>query len=253
MNWCDTEIEALTTIFAFTLHLGPLSGSKLPTQLEENCFDRLCSIFFNNLAMSEESEREIALKTSTVNAMINLPAKFNDRFDSDRTFEYLLKLLQFNCLHNQGEDGKNLIGLLVILTAISKAVPRSRPVLKNLIFPNNVELKAPKNTVNPPPEYVRDQTISSVLLSYMTSSNPALSYYSAELLYNVCDVDASEFTRLTGLGNAAGLLASKRLFQGIGLPVLSTGTDSSESRPLSVDGEEQWLQCLKRIEEKEEN
>jgi hypothetical protein len=46
----------------------------------------------------------------------------------------------------------------------------------------------------------------------MTATNIGLKFYANELLFQICEENAERLVRLTGFGNAAGLLAMRNLF-----------------------------------------
>jgi len=55
-------------------------------------------------------------------------------------------------------------------------------------------------------------TAGNILIKHMTSMNMTLKYMASELLFSLVGENADELVRLTGFGNAAGLLAMRNLF-----------------------------------------
>jgi len=55
-------------------------------------------------------------------------------------------------------------------------------------------------------------TIGNKIIKYMTSMSMAIKYLANELLFSLVGESADDFVRLTGFGNAAGLLAMRNLF-----------------------------------------
>jgi len=55
-------------------------------------------------------------------------------------------------------------------------------------------------------------TVGNKIIKYMTSMSMAIKFVSNELLFALVGENADDFVRLTGFGNAAGLLAMRNLF-----------------------------------------
>lgn len=129
------------------------------------------------------------------------------------------------------EDLKSAVPLIMFLASMAKGIQESRDHFLERFFPgiNVLEIEDYEVSVKGP-EFKKD-SIGSILISNMTSLNDALKYWSTELLFQLCNEDgmliilfihfvlsnnsffkANMFVKLTGFGNAAGLLAMRNLF-----------------------------------------
>jgi len=100
---------------------------------------------------------------------------------------------------------------------------------KKIIFP--YEIQEGKVSVEPPPEVTQHKnSLGAKLIKHMTSLTFAFKYYVNEFIYQLCDEDANEFMKLTGIGNAAGLLSMRGLF-GFGQGLTKEGPQPSVIKP----------------------
>jgi len=89
----------------------------------------------------------------------------------------------------------------------------------------------------------------------MTSLTFAFKYYVNEFIYQLCDEDANEFMKLTGIGNAAGLLSMRGLFgfgQGLtkeGPKPTSTKVNHPTATPSQESEAEKQTELLKQMEQ----
>lgn len=89
-------------------------------------------------------------------------------------------------------------------------------------------------------------TLAGKLLGHMTSANVALHHFSAELIFELVGKSEDELVRLCGMGNAAGLLASKGLFAQM-QSKLGRSPATGERRQVDERAIEEWLD---RMEER---
>lgn len=99
---------------------------------------------------------------------------------------------------------------LLLLMAAARAVsePRAtRAAMRAYVFPPERfdDVVAGVNT----PAAASADHVSGKLIARMTGATTALTYYTNELLFALAGERADEFTRLTGFGNAAGLMAMR--------------------------------------------
>jgi len=101
----------------------------------------------------------------------------------------------------------------MVLVALAKAFPLLRKYLLEKCFPN-APVEHTEPSVEAPPNW-KTNPIGSKLISFMNGYSTARTYYVNEFIFQLCGEDVEEFVRLTGFGNAAGLLASRSLLQGM--------------------------------------
>jgi len=118
----------------------------------------------------------------------------------------------------------------MVLAALAKAFPVLRKYLLAQCFPN-APVDHPTASVEAPPNW-KSNPIGSKLISFMSGYNTARTFYVNEFIFQLCGEDVEEFVRLTGFGNASGLLASRSLLQGmqnISLTPLQQSKSSKEN------------------------
>jgi hypothetical protein len=74
--------------------------------------------------------------------MVNIPARNVPDFDPERTLSALLEILRVQALQNDGTD-ERLVPTLLVLSAIAKGIARSRPIIKEVLFPGHELLRSP--------------------------------------------------------------------------------------------------------------
>eukprot|EP01103_Thecamoeba_quadrilineata_P016370 TRINITY_DN5453_c0_g1_i1.p1 TRINITY_DN5453_c0_g1~~TRINITY_DN5453_c0_g1_i1.p1 ORF type:complete len:436 (-),score=88.53 TRINITY_DN5453_c0_g1_i1:69-1376(-) len=213
-------IEALKCIFKLSMHLGPLNDTspikgkgKEPTPEEIEHFTRMIGPLQKILDAPSSELRLRPLKDSCVNVLINVPGPCTKLFQPEQTLQSLIQILKY-----QTEETTNpaqaLTPILLVLTSIAKAIPAARQILKKEVFPNADQVSS--SGIEAPSASIDGVGLSSKLIPHMTSFNFALKYYVNEFLFVICDEDANELVRMTGFGNAAGLLATYNLFSMFG-------------------------------------
>lgn len=121
-------------------------------------------------------------------------------------------------------DPRDMVPTLILLSTVASrhgedpdpknAQPRDYLLRK--LFPNRdltTEL-AGDDSAQPPmePQGREADTLGNKLIGLMTSLDMAVKYSANELLFQLAQEDPERFVKLTGFGNAVGLLAMRNLF-----------------------------------------
>ncbi|GAM23321.1 hypothetical protein SAMD00019534_064960, partial [Acytostelium subglobosum LB1] len=206
-------------MFTSTMHLGPLdSGSHSDLKVTEADYARLRRLFptFKKIFTyhCNATHQMYSIKLALVSTLLNTPKDLFDELVDEIQLTYFEQILATQLeSYDKPEAPGDIIPILMLLSCIAENVPQTRDPLKAFTFPHeliketdeplSISVEAPKESVS--------QGISARLIPLMTSSDIGLKHFSAEYFYNICDQDPNELCRLTGYGNAAGLLVTKGL------------------------------------------
>jgi len=237
--------EAMKCIFKLSMPLGPLNESspvkgkgREPTEKEVEYFTKIVPPLQSILFLPITEKKYQPLKDACVNCLINVPAVCTTMFDPERNLQSLIEILVEN-VEDTVNPAQSLTPILLVLTSIAKAIPRARGILKQKVFPNANQVKEESRVgIEAPSQNVDPNTLGGKLIPHMTSFNFALKYYVNEFLFVLCDEDANELVKMTGFGNAAGLLATYNLFSAFGAGGKGQATEVKMPPPRAPSREE---------------
>ncbi|EGC28888.1 hypothetical protein DICPUDRAFT_43649 [Dictyostelium purpureum] len=205
-------------LFTLTIHLGPLEGGK-PTpanHLEIEGFRKLLPTFKRIMVTNtpETTHPFFAVKTALLSALINTPRDLYDELIDEiglHIFQDIFKKQLY--LLDSPETAAQFLPILMLLTSTAENVPSTRDELKAMTFPYDLikDSDEPLSVGIEPPEEVKTTGVSSKLIPFMTGNDIGLKHFVSEYFFMICDEDANEVCRLTGFGNAAGLLVTRGL------------------------------------------
>jgi len=165
----------------------------------------------------------IDLKFNVSNLMIYMPQRLGEGMVMNGDYRAIHGLAEMLYRQAQERDSKLVANALTpILTSLIRLCKGSKAAsryLKWYIFHDLAQPPKNKKTSNleMTPEgqkgrkNVDDGTLRYILISYMTSFDVTFKSCISEFLWQLCDSKKYELIRLTGFGNAIGLLASKGL------------------------------------------
>ena len=187
--------EILKVVFSVSIPLGPLEGPTPPSDEQYQAFKQMIVCFQKLLFLPKEPKYR-RLKAATVSALINVPGKCTDLFDQqERTLDALVEVLFFQveaaCV-DESRAAECLTPVLLNLTAIAKAIPRARGILKRAVFPPEVlsgESTQSKATVQAHELLEKGDSVASKLMDFMTSFNMAVKHYVNQFFYIILDED----------------------------------------------------------------
>jgi hypothetical protein len=228
--------EVLKTFFNVTIDMGPLGSGTLHYETYLPKFQFAVDVLLRILHEPNEggANRTLhALKLSVVNCLINIPPKDVQVILKEpyKTIDSLLEVLavQLQGVDERSDDAASeLVTLLMLLTAIAgphgvlsdsqlkTLSPHLQPreyLLKRL-FPNRDldREESEHEQLSVETKYKDTKTLGNQIIKHMTATNIGLKFYANELLFQICEENAERLVRLTGFGNAAGLLAMRNLF-----------------------------------------
>eukprot|EP00300_Choanocystis_sp_HF-7_P007362 c15259_g1_i1.p1 GENE.c15259_g1_i1~~c15259_g1_i1.p1 ORF type:complete len:438 (+),score=115.43 c15259_g1_i1:32-1345(+) len=157
-------------------------------------------------------------KHYTANMLLNLPPNtpYSKLVTPDNVMQVLAAL--GDLLDKALLDSPDTqLAMITSLHVVVKTYPETREFFYNLIFPpiecgpdveqsRTHDERSVEPSIDLPAGSLRQRIVAN-----MTSLNFNLKHYSGEFLYLLCNEDISELVRVTGLGNAAGLMADKGL------------------------------------------
>ncbi|ELR22099.1 uncharacterized protein ACA1_158950 [Acanthamoeba castellanii str. Neff] len=221
--------EALRLILNLTLHLGPLSNppNPLPKPDEVESWQQLVPHIHRVMELGAGHQR---LQHFAVAVLVNTPQGCAHHFRIDTaSVDSLLDFLRRQFDH---PDETQVAPVLMVLVAIAKGIPALRDYMMARCFPAQPPPLSSSKPIEPPSNWMENE-IGSRLLKLMTAVNYGLKHYVNEFIYVLCAEDVDAFVRITGLGNAAGWLATRNLFQGfqkMGSAAPTSTSSSSSSR-----------------------
>jgi len=139
--------------------------------------------------------------------------------DKDKTLATLFDMLDIETKKEVKEPTSgNIFPLFVVLKNLCAKAPEIRPYALARMFPGRDLEKEQEEDLKQDAKLRMDvpdktaETVGNRIISMMTSFNQATQFTSNDLLFALVGEDTDLFIRLTGFGNAAGLLAMRGLF-----------------------------------------
>jgi len=162
------------------------------------------------------------LKNCAINCFVNIPLQYYSILvilgDRDQTLKSLFDLLEWEVRSDAGQEKKSLVTIFMVVQSLLARAPDARPYAFQRLFPGRDldrerQISEEKGEPVNMDAYDKDaDTVGNKIIKYMTSMNMAIKYVSNELLFSLVGESGDDFVRLTGFGNAAGLLAMRNLF-----------------------------------------
>mmetsp|Transcript_30961 Transcript_30961/g.77747 ORF Transcript_30961/g.77747 Transcript_30961/m.77747 type:complete len:482 (-) Transcript_30961:177-1622(-) len=212
------SLQALTEmcrlLFQMTINLGPLGEhGPLPPPPKPHEVDLMRTLVptFQAVLLRPKRDEWLQAQEAVVTCLINVPVECVETFDKEPTFRALLEFLQAQNEREAEDPSSLLTPVLLVLTSVCKRYRQAREMSRKFVFPMADTVDLPHN-VEAPKEVVESGCLGSKLMNHMTSMNFALKTYVNEFLFECCDEDADELSRLVGFGRAAGLMATRSLF-----------------------------------------
>lgn len=253
-----TVREALQVLFSVTVEMGTLAKGPLmsyekylPNYQEDL---GLLLMMFNSPPSVQEAAKLgpqfYDLKTGLVNVFMNISVEFFRILvvlgDKEATLKTLFDLLEIESAREG--DHSNLFPLFVVLKNLFAKAPEVRPYAMERMFPGRDLAKEAENELQSPnpqmkmdvPDRDRD-TIGNRIIKLMTSFHQATQFTSNDLLFALVGESTEDFIRLTGFGNAAGLLAMRGLFgmgQHLGRDTLSEFQQAQQTEEAAQKAQE---------------
>lgn len=183
------------------------------------------SIIDSLLALLSSTAITWEVRENIVNAFLNIPARYI-RILLQRAMHHTIDSI-CNVLAHQSTSGdpRDMVPTMILLSTVASrhgedpdpknAQPRDY-LLKKL-FPNRdlvTELaeRGDSSAPNMEPQGRDADTLGNKIIGQMTSLDMAIKYSANELLFQLAEEDPERFVKLTGFGNAVGLLAMRNLF-----------------------------------------
>jgi len=205
-------------LFTLTIHLGPLEGGK-PTKPSDNDLNRyrkLLPVFKKIMThyTPDQTSPMYSLKCALISSLLNTPKELYDELVSEIPLEYFQEIFknQIKLLDNP-MLASEFLPILMLITNIAENVIETRQPLKEMTFPYDLikDSDEPLSVGIEPPVEAKTTGISAKLIPLMTGSDIGFKHFVSEFFFMICDEDANEVCRLTGFGNAAGLLVTRGL------------------------------------------
>lgn len=147
-------------------------------------------------------------------SLVNVPVEFAPlllRSDKQRAGLSLHNLFSQQIYHQGHEGVKGLAPHMMLMATIAKSDADVRRIWLKLFFPHrNIDTEDAPPNVNAPGQDVK--CVGNEVVKLMTHFDMGVKYWSNELLFQMCDENPDRFVKLTGFGNAAGLLVMRNMF-----------------------------------------
>jgi hypothetical protein len=195
------------------------------TIIEDKYFAELESIIDSLLALLSSTAITWEVRENIVNAFLNIPARYI-RILLQRAMHHTIDSI-CNVLAHQSTSGdpRDMVPTMILLSTVASRHgedpdPKNtqpRDYLLKKLFPNRdlvTELAEGGNSSAPnmEPQGCDADTLGNKIIGQMTSLDMAIKYSANELLFQLAEEDPERFVKLTGFGNAVGLLAMRNLF-----------------------------------------
>eukprot|EP01125_Pyxidicula_operculata_P008298 TRINITY_DN2796_c0_g3_i2.p1 TRINITY_DN2796_c0_g3~~TRINITY_DN2796_c0_g3_i2.p1 ORF type:complete len:427 (+),score=83.57 TRINITY_DN2796_c0_g3_i2:802-2082(+) len=223
----QTLQECFQVLFGLTIEMGTLNKSESPMKYEdyvpnyEEVVTTLLKVFNVPLEHPKLNIPLYEVKRSIINCFINIPLQYYRILvvlnDSEQTLKNLFDCLEYD-LRQPESDKTNVVTACMVVQCLLHQAPETREYAMKRMFPGR-NLEAERNQaeeegipINMDAVDKDADTIGNRIIKLMTSVNMAIKYVTNELLFSLVGESADDFVRLTGFGNAAGLLAMRNLF-----------------------------------------
>jgi Guanine nucleotide exchange factor synembryn len=176
------------------------------------CFSRLVQLYQVLLFNEKQDATFHQIRLNVVNCLINVPGETTSWFAPEPTLQAL-----FGVMHAlvysvpKDENGRRqldtseidgtLTPVLLVLTSISKAIPRARLILRQLVFPAELldpstapmaskeDMKSGKKGIDPPKALAESDSIAKHLVNVMCSFRAGLKHHASDFLFVLCNSD----------------------------------------------------------------
>jgi hypothetical protein len=221
--------EILQILFNLTIGMGSLNNNP-EEQMDyqtyvpnyEEVITTLLKIFGLPLESPTANPSLLDIKNCVINCFVNIPLQYFSILvilgDKDATLKALFDMLEWEVIADAGQEKKSIVTIFMVVQNLLARAPDARPYAFTRLFPGRDlererQLSEDKGEAINMDAFDKDSpTIGNKIIKYMTSMSMAIKFVSNELLFSLVGENADDFVRLTGFGNAAGLLAMRNLF-----------------------------------------
>jgi len=221
--------EILQILFNLTIGMGSLN-SKPEEAMDyqtyipnyEEVVTTLLKLFGLPLKDPTSDPALFELKNCVINCFVNIPLQYFSILvilgNRDHTLNAIFDLLEWEVRSDGGQEKKGMVTIFMAVQSLLAQAPDARPYAFQRLFPGrdlDRERKVSEEKGEPVNMDAIDKdadTVGNKIIKYMTSMSMAIKYVSNELLFSLVGESGDDFVRLTGFGNAAGLLAMRNLF-----------------------------------------
>ncbi|KAL7439541.1 hypothetical protein ACHAXM_006758 [Skeletonema potamos] len=223
----DLALEILRSLFAMDAGKTsmPLPSSDTMTQIGM----MLCEI----LRLSNADIRVYHCKLAVVALLLNAPKEFSGYLASHDGIKPLVDILAYQLsvvvverTATSAEDAAAVVPILLVLCKLCQSNAAVMQMVKNEVFPHELEdnfrekvtaemakmqTEGQSKAKNMAPLDAPKGTVRWKLIRLMTWIDSSVKRSACELLWTLCDEDATEFVLRTGFGNAVYFLGNKGL------------------------------------------
>uniref|UniRef100_A0A6B2L560 Uncharacterized protein n=1 Tax=Arcella intermedia TaxID=1963864 RepID=A0A6B2L560_9EUKA len=221
--------EVLQLLFNLTIGMGSLNSKpNEPMDYQtyvpnyEEVVGSLLRVFGIPLESPSACPQLFDLKNCCLNCFVNIPLDYYRILvvlgDQTATLKSLFDLLEWEIRSDGGSEKKSIVTIFMVVQYLLSKEPDARPYAMTRLFPGrNLETEREESekkgeSINMDAINKDADTVGNMIIKYMSSMNMAIKFVANELLFSLVGENADDFVRLTGFGNAAGLLAMRNLF-----------------------------------------
>jgi hypothetical protein len=195
----------------------------------------LLKVFNAPLADLSSNPLLYQVKHSVLNCFVNVPPEFFRILvllgDKEATKKTLFDLLEYEVNRTSDEQMSQNMTIFLVVQQLLNRAEEVRPYAFKRLFPDrDLDRETEERSAvgaNVPMDVPNKDTatLGNRLVKFMSSFNQSLQYVITELLFQLCGEEADMLIRLTGFGNAAGLLAMRGLYGMGGVNQRDTATE----------------------------
>ena len=220
----DLALEILRSLFAMD------AGKPLPSN---DTMTQIGIMFCEILRLSNADIRVYQCKLSVVALLLNAPGEYSGYLASHDGIKPLVEIMAYQLsvvvverTANSAEDATAVVPILLVVRKLCQSNASVLQMVKNEVFPLELEgsfqekvtaemakmqSEGQSKAKNLAPLDAPRGTVRWKLIRLMTWIDSSVKRSACELLWTLCDDDATEFVLRTGFGNAVYFLGNKGL------------------------------------------
>lgn len=232
----DLAEEILHTLFAMSsTSTGASSNSSNNSQEEEDTMTQIGILLCEIIRLPNADMRVYKCKLAAVKLMMEAPPGYAYFLLLNGGIPPLVTILMLQVTALVVEQSRSksngdaliVIPILAVLLKICKALPEAKDVVKVRVFPmgsednkkmtfsiasDDIVRESSENSLRIEAQDAPKGTLRWKLIKLMTWTDTNVKRCASEFLWTLCDENAEEFVRRTGLGNSIHMLGIKGLF-----------------------------------------
>eukprot|EP01122_Echinamoeba_exundans_P004504 TRINITY_DN1455_c0_g1_i1.p1 TRINITY_DN1455_c0_g1~~TRINITY_DN1455_c0_g1_i1.p1 ORF type:complete len:503 (+),score=139.93 TRINITY_DN1455_c0_g1_i1:417-1925(+) len=220
--------DLVRVLVGLTIDMGPLGENRKDLLVKhipnfQTLVNTLMSILdINSEVNGTANNTDVPIKNNQLlqfalivaSSLVNVPVDFCPlllRSDKAKAAKSLCDLFSQQIYQMTFEGPSGLAPQMMLLATVAKADYDVRRHFLKIMFPHrNIDAEEAAPGVHAPGK--DEKCVGNHVMELMTHFDLSVKYWSNELLFQMCDENPDRFVKLTGFGNAAGLLVMRNMF-----------------------------------------